>query len=242
MTPARLRVLVRVVAVMVVVGVLVGGYGIWYLFFRPSGPAAVGSASLPVASFSGIPTPATADGTWNVDTSLGSMDAGTASFVGYRVQEQLASIGANTAVGRTPDVYGTLTLQRTTVTAVDITANLEELRSDDDRRDNQLRQQALESGQYPTGHFVLTEPIQLGALPQDGQTLSVTAKGNLTIHGVTKAVSIPLKATRHSAVMTVTGSLTITFADYNIQKPTSFFVLSVDDHGIMEFQLHFVHA
>jgi polyisoprenoid-binding protein YceI len=177
-----------------------------------------------------------------VDTSIGSFDDFTSSFVGYRVQEQLASIDANTAVGRTPDVSGTLSFLGTTITAAEITANLQTLKSDDDRRDGQLRRQALETNQFPTATFTLTEPVNLGVLPEDGQTLSVTAKGNFTLHGVTKAVSIPLKAARQGGMITITGSLSITFADYDMQKPTSFAVLSVDDHGVMELQLHFVHA
>ena len=234
--------ILRIIAVLAALAVLVGAYGIWYLFFRPSGPAPVGSSSAPAASFSGLPAPATADGTWKVDTSIGSFADNTSSFVGYRVQEQLAGIGANTAVGRTPNVSGTLTLSGTTVTAVEVLANLASLQSDDDRRDNSLRRQALETSRYPTATFKLTTPIELGALPGDGATLSETAKGELTLHGVTRPISIDLKATRSGGMITITGSMTILFADFNIQKPTSFVVLSVDDHGVMELQLHFVHA
>jgi polyisoprenoid-binding protein YceI len=234
--------LLRVLAVLAAIAVLAGGYGIWYLFFRPSGPAPVGTSNLPVASVSGIPVPASADGTWKVDTNIGSISDGTASFVGYRVQEQLAGIGANTAVGRTPNVSGTLTLSGTTITAVEVTGNLFTLQSDDDRRDRSLRQQALETSQFPNATFKLTEPLQLGSLPADGATFSTTAKGELTLHGVTRPISIDLSGTRQGGVITITGSMTIVFADYNIRKPSSFLVLSVDDHGVMELQLHFVHA
>ncbi len=238
---ARALPILRILAVLAAVALLAGGYGIWYLFFRPSGPAPVGTTNLPVASGS-IAAPANADGTWKVDTNIGSMADGTASFVGYRVQEQLAGIGANTAVGRTPNVSGTLTLSGTTVTAVEVTANLFTLQSDDDRRDGQLRRQALETSQFPNATFKLTQPIQLGSLPADGATLSETATGELTLHGVTRQVKIDLKATRQGGMITITGSMNILFADYNIQKPTSFLVLSVQDHGVMELQLHFVHA
>lgn len=236
--------ILRAAAGVVVLGiVLVGGYGLWYLFLKPAGPAPVGAATAPFASLgSAVPVPATADGTWKVDTSIGSLAAGTSSFVGYRVQEQLAGIGGNTAVWRTADVSGTLTVQGTTVTAAEITANLASLKSDDDRRDNQLRHQALETDQFPTAMFSLTEPIELGSLPQDGATFSATAKGKLTLHGVTKPISIDLNATRNGGMLSVTGSTSITFADFGIQKPTSFAVLSVDDYGIMELQLHFGHA
>jgi hypothetical protein len=36
--------------------------------------------------------------------------------------------------------------------------------------------------------------------------------------------------------------LEITFADFGIAKPTSFLVLSVQDHGTLELQLFFTHA
>src|SRR5207237_3741467 len=117
-------------------------------------------------------------------------------FVGYRVQEQLAGIGASTAVGRTPNVSGTLTLSGTTVTAVEVTANLFTLQSDDDRRDGQLRRQALETSQYPNATFKLTQPIELGSLPADGATLSESAQGELTLHGVRRPISVELKAAR----------------------------------------------
>ena len=41
-------------------------------------------------------------GTWTVDPSIGSFGDFTGSFVGYRVQETLARVGATEAVGRTP--------------------------------------------------------------------------------------------------------------------------------------------
>jgi hypothetical protein len=113
--------MLRIIAVLAALAVLGGAYGIWYLFFRPSGPAPVGSSDLPISSLSSAPAPASADGTWKVDTSIGSFADSTSSFVGYRVQEQLAGIGPNTAVGRTPNVSGTLTLSGTTVTAVEVT-------------------------------------------------------------------------------------------------------------------------
>ena len=50
-------------------------------------------------------------GTWLVDTTIGSfgIDESTSSFVGFRIQEELArGIGEVTAVGRTPKVDGTL--------------------------------------------------------------------------------------------------------------------------------------
>ena len=132
------------------------------------------------------------DGTWNVDTSIGTftgVDDTSGNFVGYRVQEQLAGIGANTAVGRTPKVSGSLTIAGTKVTAVEITADLTALKSDDNNRDGRLRDQGIEFGQFPNATFKLTLPIDLGTVPADGKEIAVTASGQLTLHGVTKDVA-----------------------------------------------------
>ena len=255
----RRRWLLAIGAIVVLAALVAGWMGFSYLFLRPEAPAAVGltdptpSASAtasteasadPTADPTAAPSddgaapPASGlDGTWTVDPSVGSFSDFSSSFVGYRVEEELANIGAATAVGRTPDVTGTVTFSGTTVTAVDMTADLSTLQSDSNQRDGQLRRQALETGTYPTAAFTLTEPIELGAVPADGEVVSATATGDLTIHGQTRSVQIPIEAKLSGDVVTVTGSLEIVFADYGISQPNSFMVLSIDDRGIMEFQL-----
>jgi polyisoprenoid-binding protein YceI len=64
----------------------------------------------------------------------------------------------------------------------------------------------------------------------------------LTLHGVTKDVTIPLEAQRNGDVIAVTGLVDIAFADYDIEQPTSLAVLSIEDHGILEVQLFFSKA
>jgi polyisoprenoid-binding protein YceI len=182
-------------------------------------------------------TGGTISGTWTVDPSVGSFDDFSGTFVGYRVKETLASIGATEAVGRTPDVTGSMTVDGSTITAAEFTADLTGLRSDNDRRDGQLRRQALETEQFPTATFVLTEPVALGSEPAEGATVEATARGDLTLHGVTKAVEIPLQARLQGGVVTVAGALPIVFADYAIAKPEAMIVLSVEDGGTLEVQL-----
>ncbi len=162
--------------------------------------------------------------------------------MGYRVQEELAQIGAKTAVGRTPDVTGSLTIEGTTIPKASFTANLQTLQSDSDRRDGAIRGQALETDQFPEATFELTKPIDLGKIPADGEQIDVQATGDLTLHGVTKEVTIPLQAERNRDIIAVTGQLDLAFADYDIDKPESFAVLSVEDNGILEVQLFFAKS
>jgi polyisoprenoid-binding protein YceI len=233
------RKVVVAIAVVAIIAVAGGGFGLWYILVGPSGPPTVDSGAPVIPASANVPAPASMDGTWTVDESLGSIGDGSASFVGYRVREQLVGVGGHTAVGRTTKVTGTMALSGTTVSNVSITADLTALASDDSLRDGQLSHQAIDTSDFPTATFKTTSPIALGSLPADGVVISATAQGDLTIHGVTKSVQIPLQAMRKGGIIAVSGSLPIAFADYGFSGPNSFSVLSVDDHGTMELHLLF---
>jgi polyisoprenoid-binding protein YceI len=224
-------------------GLAGGGYTLWVVFLHPPGPAAVTESGLPFPSVAGgaLPTPdpsgSQIERHWQVDTTIGSFSDFTSSFVGYRVQEELVGIGGNIAVGRTPDLSGSMTTVGLTLTQAEFTANLQALKSDESQRDNRLRTQSLETDRFPTATFVLTKPITLPDDAVPGQIGSVTASGDLTLHGETHPIQIQLRGRLQGEVLVVVGSLEITFADFGIEKPESFKVLSVADHGILEVQL-----
>ena len=162
-----------------------------------------------------------------------------ASFVGYRIGEELANIGTTTAVGRTSDIEATLEFDGSAITTVVITADLRTLESDQSFRDGALRTRGIESDTYPFATFTLTEPIAIDALPSGESPLSVTVAGTLELHGVTNAVEIALQGQYVGGLVVVAGSTEIALADYDIEKPTGFRVLSIEDIGIMEFELVF---
>jgi polyisoprenoid-binding protein YceI len=233
------RNLLVVVAVLALAGIAASGFGLWYILIGTPSPA----AAVPVIpAGASVPVPASLDGSWQVNTSLGSMNDFSSSWVGYRVQEQLAGVGGHTAVGRTPKVTGSLKLAGSTVSAVSITADLTVLASDSAQRDDQLRRQSLQTDTFPTATFTLTAPVALGSLPADGATVGATATGDLTIHGVTKSVQISIQAQRQGGIIAVAGSIPIVFGDYGFQGPSSFAVVSVNDHGVMELHLLFTHV
>ncbi len=262
--PSWLRLFLIVVAVAILAAAAAGA---WYLFLRPPAPAEVALGAVPTAAptddateapASDAPTAAPAesaapaasasaattglDGTWTVDPSVGSFDDFSGSFVGYRVTEELVGIGTSTAVGRTPDVTGSITLAGTTITDASFEADVTTLQSDSGMRDGQLGRQGLETDSYPTATFTLAEPIALDAVPAEGATIEATAVGDLTLHGVTKRVEIPLEARLANGVVTVVGSLPVAFGDYGMTAPESMRVLSIDENGTMEFQLQFTQG
>ncbi len=234
-------------------------FGVWYFVFRDDSPPAVsleratesldreGSGrddptSTTGASGSSSGSSSGLDGRWTVDQSIGSFADFTSSFAGFRVQEELVGIGAKTAVGRTPKVTGSMTLQGTTIPEAAFEVDMTTLTTDDGRRDNAIRSQAIETSRFPKASFTLTEPIRLDRLPANGEKIRVDAKGDLTLHGTTKAVTFPLEAQRTGDTIAVVGSLTVPFADYSISQPRAAAVLSVDDKGVIEVQLFFTKA
>jgi polyisoprenoid-binding protein YceI len=180
---------------------------------------------------------AAVDGTWPVDQSVGSFADFSGTWAGYRFDEELVGIGGNTAVGRTPDVTGTMTVADGAVTAVDVEVDLTTL--DSDRRDGALRTRGLESDRFPTATFRLTEPVTLPPGLTDGERAPVAATGELTIHGVTNEATIELQAELQGDAAVVVGSAPIALADHGIDPPTGLSVLSISGDGAFEFQLFF---
>jgi polyisoprenoid-binding protein YceI len=225
--------------------VVVAGFGVWYFVFRDDAPPEVtlesATRSLDDARSGSNRDSATSalDGTWTVDPSIGSFADFTSAFAGFRVQEELVGIGAKTAVGRTPDVTGTMTLDGSTIPSASFEVNMTTLTTDDGRRDNALRGQAIETSRFPTATFTLTQPIELSDIPASGERITANAVGNLTLHGVTKPVSFPVEAQHNGSVITVVGQLEVLFSDYSISRPSAASVLSVEDKGVMEVQLFF---
>jgi polyisoprenoid-binding protein YceI len=174
-------------------------------------------------------------GTWRVQQ-------GQNSFVGYRVQEELAGIGTTTAVGRSNVLDGTLNFDGDKITAATVTADLTQLKSDKSMRDNQLRRQSIETDRFPNATFALSSPINVNDVPANGEKVTQEVKGKLTLHGVTKDVTLQAQGVIEGNNVVVVGSTTILFADYNIAKPQAQAVLGVDDKGVMEFQLVFAKA
>lgn len=183
-------------------------------------------------------TPETADveGNWFVDATIGSFVDYSSSWVGYRIDEVLGNgIGAVTAVGRTPTVSGSIEVVQGSLVSAEIRADLRNLKSDKTFRDGKVLK-ALNVDLHPEALFVLGAPLPLA----DGaEELSTTATGALTVNGVPVSVEADLGATLVGEVLTVVGSLPVVLADHGLEAPSAPIVVSVEPHGIVEFQLFF---
>src|SRR3954451_5068352 len=173
-----------VLGLVVIVGLGVAG---WYFFLKTDAEPRAAIEQTPVVT-DATTTAAGPDGTWTVKP--GDRD----NFVGYRVTEKLfANISETEATGRTHNVTATMKVDGATISDVTMTADLRDLTSDNNFRDGRIHSEGLESDKFPEAKFVLTSPITLGAVPAAGETVKTQAKGDFTLHGVTKSVTVSLE-------------------------------------------------
>ena len=240
----------RIAIGIAVVAAVVVGLGIWW-FLRDDAPpevsleAAVATLDVEDQAEPNDASSTTADavsdgvsGIWTVDTATGTFDyeSASGSFAGFRIEEELAGLGSTTAVGRTGDIEGSITIEGTTVTAASFAIDTSTITTNDVRRDDNVWD-ALDVRDFPTANFVLVAPIDLGSAAASGEPVAVIASGELTIHGVTQPVEFELEAQVAGETIVVVGSTEIVFSDYDVAVPSSRIVLSVDNFGIVEFQL-----
>jgi polyisoprenoid-binding protein YceI len=239
----------------------VGGAALaWTLFLRgdevaplalpstaPAASAAAGGASAaPDASADVSLAPGSA-GTVDAASLPGSWTIANGSVAGYRVRERLASLSADSdAVGRTNGITGAATIAAAgsvlSVTDASFTVDMTSLASDRQMRDNRLRSDGIQTNDFPTSTFKLTQPIALPADATSGTPFDVTLHGDLTLHGVTKTVDIPAKAQLNGSEIQVVGSLSFPFSDYQINAPNIGGFVSVQDQGTLEFQVNLAKA
>jgi polyisoprenoid-binding protein YceI len=153
------------------------------------------------------------------------------SFVGYRVDERYLGVGVRTAVGRTSAVTGSVTVDGDRVEGADLRADMTTVHSDQARRDDSLRSRAIETDRYPSARFTLAGPVALGPRPRQ-------AKGTLTLHGRRAAIAVAVRGQRLSGDrLELVGSAPIRFATFAIEPPSVAGLVTVSDHGLLEFRL-----
>jgi polyisoprenoid-binding protein YceI len=218
----------------------VAGVGFWYFVLRDTAPeqASIDNISSTTTAASGettVAAPTSIEGTWTVQP-------GTDVFAGYRVQEEFGGDTIKkTAAGRSPAVAGAIVIAANQVTGGLFEVDMTKLVSDRDQRDSRLRTDGLETDTFPKANFNITAPVALGDV-QPGVAMKLAVVGDLTLHGVTKPVTLQVEARWDGGSIAVSGSTPILMADFAIEPPNVGGFVSVDDNGVMEFQLRFVPA
>jgi polyisoprenoid-binding protein YceI len=220
----------------VIVALAVGGPFVYIHFIEGPAPTPLGlkSGVSPSTRTSGG---ASGTGDSTAATSVaGSWYSRSGSVVEYRVKEVLLGQD-NLAVGISHSVSGHVTISGTTVRAASFSVRMATIHSDESERDVQFDGRIMDVSAYPTGTFSLTSPIKLAPLPGDGAVRAYSATGNLTLHGHTRQVRFKVSAERTAGQLKISGSIPVTFADWDIPNPSFGSFVTTQNHGILQFLL-----
>lgn len=230
----RRKLLLSGAAALVAIGLAgAGGYIYFFSSLRSSPP----SLALSASPATGSATASTGlAGTWTVTN---------ASVARYRVKELFVGETAkHDAVAQTSSVTGTLTVSGDSsgyqASGITVTADLSSLHSIDtvagrnvSQRDGIVSRQ-LDVQQFPTAKFTATS-ASVPASVTSGKA-DITVPGTLTIHGVTKNVTVTGQAQVVGDKIEVAGSVAINMADYGVSPPQVPFT-AVDPTATIEFDL-----
>jgi len=230
-------------AVVAAIGIAVVAV-IYVAFFNSDAPARLALSDQPATSPTTSAAGATGAGTTAMSAAdiAGTWRAAAGSEAGYRVREKLASLPAKSdAVGRSEAVTGTVKVDRagTSIVATDATfkVDLTKLASGESRRDNRIRTDGLQTNTFPEATFVTTGSITLPAETTAGEAVKAQAQGDLTLHGVTKGVTIPLDIRLTGDKGELVGSLSFPMSDFSINPPSIGGFVTVDPDATLEFKL-----
>jgi polyisoprenoid-binding protein YceI len=197
-----------------------------------------GSASVATAAPATL-TPTTAPATSAPATAAATGSGATwtvtsASRAVVSVREQLVSLNLpSDAVLTATGATGTFKLGADGTFSADskISFDLTTLTSDNRDRDNFIKNDTLQTRQFPRAELVPTKTTGLALPLAASGTFTFKLTGNLTIHGRTKEVTFDVVAQRNGAELTAKATLnpSVKFGDFGMTPPSSFRVLSIVD-------------
>lgn len=207
---ARKRtVLIVAVSIFIVVAVLVAMVPLLMNLFMGGGVKTEGIDANRVSAAS-----TDLDGDWTVTNRPGN----NFTSAGFTFEEVLPGERRSTSAS-TQGVTGFATIEDGTLTAGEITVDMQHLSSDSDKRDSSVRSRIFHTDDYPNATFKVTQPADVSGLPEDGAIGSVDLTGDLTIHGTTNQITQRFDVARSGDRLIVAGDIPINRLDYGVETP-----------------------
>lgn len=205
---------------------------------QPAATRAIAATSAPAGSAPTQPASAPPAVSLPADTVIAFL-ATDKSQARYRLREQLAGVNfPSDAIGTTKSLTGTVygKMDGTIFPESKFRVDLRTLQSDDDRRDNFVRQSVLNTRNFPFAEFVPKQVKGLAVpLPTSGD-VKFQLIGDLTIRGVTKSVTWEVEGKVNGGEGTGIAKTNFNFAYFNLTQPRVPLVLSIQDDIKLEVE------
>lgn len=162
-------------------------------------------------------------------------DTAPGSIAGFRVPESALGL-SNDVVGRTRSVSGSAVISGGRLVSATIRVDLRGL-TVNGKHQPQLAT-SLGTRAHPAATFTLTRAVPLGPAFATGQRITVEVTGRLTLHGMSRLVTMTLSARRAGTAVQAAGRVPVPFGAWQIRDPAGFAIFgSLADHGVAEFLL-----
>lgn len=202
----------------------------------PVAPASPAAGASPVAV---ITAPVTAAPAGGISAGTRYMIVHDKSEAMYRARETFVNQPAPAdAVGRTNEIDGEIQLEspgglRGRIVGMRI--DLRTLVSDQTRRDNFIRQNTLQTDQFPYAEFRSTEAAGPGVVAP-GQEAAFQIPGIMTIKGRERPIVWEARATFDGSVIVGTATVRVKLTDFGLEPPR-LAILSVEDEMTWQIDL-----
>ena len=202
-------------------------------------------APIPTATTAPAPTPestvAAPAPPSEATQSATAFDLGEGTVARYKVEEVLARQGFKVATGETSEVVGRIVFDADGAIFADessIVIQAGTLKTDNDRRDRYVREQTLQTANYPE---IIFRPTSAEGLPsplsEASGEVEFTLSGDLTIRDQTRPVTWDVTA-EFGGSITGLAVIDIDFEQFGMDKPSVAVVVSVGD--TIRLELDFV--
>ena len=196
---------------------------------------------IPTATTAPAPTPAAPTAPSEATQSATAFVLGEGTVARYMVEEVLASQGFKVATGETSEVVGRIVFDADGAIVPDessIVIQAGTLKTDNDRRDRYVREQTLQTANYPE---IIFRPTSAEGLPsplsEASGEVEFTLSGDLTIRDQTRPVTWDVTAEFGDSI-TGLAVIDINFEQFGMDKPSVAVVVSVGD--TIRLELDFV--
>lgn len=171
------------------------------------------------------------DGEWGISRGL---DA-NATSVGFTFFEILPSDRRETS-GSTQSVEGFATIEGGVLQAGEIVVDMNDISTDNERRDINVRNKILHTDEFPTATFTITEPADVSQVPGNGTPGKVSLAGEMEIHGESRPLTHEFDVLRDADRLIVSGDVLIDRGEYGVESP-DFVAAKIDDSGELNIRV-----
>lgn len=158
----------------------------------------------------------------------------------YQIQPNLSSLNFNVSAqlhmvhGTGGKFEGKITGDPADITQATMSIKLDPatFNTDNDKRDETMRDKSLELSKFPFIEFNSTSIEASKKELVDQQSITATVHGTLKLHGVETKISVPVQIVKKGNELTTEGDLALKLDDFNIYRPRVVFVKLQNDISI----------